>query len=429
MRRAPITIQQEGIPEEAGLVPCILWGFSPSLILPWFPGYPSSMDERRLLLGSEALALGVKLCRPQVIAAYPITPQTHIVECLAQMVEEGSLSPCRLVTVESELSSISLVMGASAGGARVFTATASQGLALMHEILHWVAGMRFPVVLANANRALGGPWILYMDQTDSLSQRDTGWIQLYCASAQEALDMVPMAYRLAEAHVLPVMVVIDGFWVSHTMEPVDVPSQEAIDSFLPPRKDEVKLDLENPQALGAPSPSDTFYRIKQEIQEEMERVLEAFPGYAGEYRELTGRNYCAVEHWYMDDARVVMVGLGGITGTARFTARRLREKGIKAGVVFPRVLRPFPAGELREVLQGREVVLVMNRALSPGMGGQLTQEVKAALYGLPRAPRVVEWMAGLGGVDPVPLAMEKAVARALEGEEVIWTLQPVGARR
>ncbi len=387
------------------------------------------MVEKQLMLGSEALALGVKLCRPQVIAAYPITPQTHIVECLAQMVEKGELSPCRLVTVESELSSISLVLGASAGGARVFTATASQGLALMHEILHWVAGMRFPVVLANANRALGGPWILYMDQADSLSQRDTGWIQLYCASAQEALDMVPMAYRIAETHLLPVMVIMDGFWISHTMEPVEAPSQEAIDAFLPPRCDELKLDLDNPQALGAPSPSDTFYQIKREIQEEMERVLEAFPQYAQEYNQLTSRSYRLVEHWFMEDAQIALVGLGGITGTARYTAQRLREKGIKAGVVFPRSLRPFPGQEMRRLLKEVELVLVMNRALSPGMGGQLTQEIQSTLYGLPRVPQVTDWMAGLGGIDPTPWAIGEAVNRALKGERKIWTDRPIGAKR
>ncbi len=387
------------------------------------------MGDKQLMLGSEALALGVKLCRPQVIAAYPITPQTHIVECLAQMVKRGELSPCRLVTVESELTSISLVMGASAGGVRVFTATASQGLALMHEILHWVAGMRFPVVLANANRALGGPWILYMDQTDSLSQRDTGWVQLYCASAQEALDMIPLAYKIAETHLLPVMVVMDGFWISHTMEPVETPPREAIDTFLPPRNDELKLDLDNPQALGAPSPSDTFYTIKREIQEEMEEILEAFPRYAREYSLITGRSYRPVEHWFMEDAQIALVGLGGITGTARYTARKLRERGIKAGVVFPRFLRPFPRDGLREVLQGVETVLVMNRSLSPGMGGQLTQEIQGALYGLPGAPKVVDWMAGLGGVDPTPRAIEEAVDRAIKGENTVWTEHPIGAKR
>jgi len=378
------------------------------------------MAEGRLMLGSEAMALGVKLCRPRVIAAYPITPQTHVMECLAQMVDDGELSPCRFVTVESELSSISLVMGASAAGSRVFTATASQGLALMHEILHWVAGMRFPVVLANANRSLGGPWILYMDQTDSLSQRDTGWIQLYCAGAQEALDMVPVAYRMAEAHLLPVMVVMDGFWISHTLEPVEVPSQEQVDEFLPACKSPMVLDLKNPQALGAPTPSSTFYRIKLEIQEEMERVLEMFPGCFREYASVTGRNYGVMGYWGMDDAKIALLGLGGITGTARFASSALRKKGIRAGVVFPRILRPFPSRELRGLLSEVEVVLVMNRALSPGMGGHLTQEVKSALYGMDDPPRVVEWMTGLGGMDPTPEAIERAVLDAMEGRERIW---------
>ncbi len=373
------------------------------------------------MLGSEALALGVKLCRPQVIAAYPITPQTHIVECLAQMVEEGELSPCRLVTVESELSSISLVLGASAGGARAFTATASQGLALMHEILHWVAGMRFPVVLANANRALGGPWILYMDQTDSLSQRDTGWAQIYSASAQEALDMVPLAYRVAEAHLLPVMVVMDGFWISHTLEPVEAPEQKEIDRFLPPREDQLHLDLANPQALGAPTSSTTFYTIKKGIQEEMENLLKTFYQYAQEYASFTGRGYSMVETWDMEDAQVALVGLGGITGTARHTAKLLRRKGIKAGVIFPRLLRPFPKEEIRKALEKVETVLVMNRSLSPGMGGQLTQEIQSALYPLDSSPQVVDWLAGLGGIDPTPEAIKWAVIEALKGEERIWS--------
>jgi pyruvate/2-oxoacid:ferredoxin oxidoreductase alpha subunit len=387
------------------------------------------MAERQLMLGSEALALGVKLCRPQVIAAYPITPQTHIVECLAHMVEEGELSPCRLVTVESELSGISLVLGASAGGARVFTATASQGLALMHEILHWVAGMRFPVVLANANRALGGPWILYMDQTDSLSQRDTGWVQIYSANAQEALDMVPLAYRIAEAHLLPVMVVMDGFWISHTLEPIEAPGQEEIDRFLPPRKDELQLDLTNPQALGAPTSSTTFYTIKKGIQEEMENLLRAFTEYAQEYTSFTGRGYNTVETWDMEDAQIALAGLGGITGTARHTAKLLRREGIKAGVIFPRLLRPFPEEEIRKALEGVEIVLVMNRSLSPGMGGQLTQELKTALYHLDSPPQVVDWLAGLGGVDPTPEAIKGAVTKALKGEKRIWSRKPTGPQR
>ncbi len=382
-----------------------------------------------LMLGSEAMAFGVKLCRPQVIAAYPITPQTHIVECLADMVEGGKLTPCRFVTVESELSSISVALGASGAGARVFTATSSQGLALMHEILHWVAGMRLPVVLANANRALGGPWILYMDQTDSLSQRDTGWIQVYCASVQEALDMVPLAYRVAENHLLPVMVVMDGFWISHTMEPVSVPSQGDIDAFLPPRSDRLFMDLSDPQALGAPTSSTTFYAIKREIQEEMEGVLRGFLDYAKEYASFSGRLYRIVEAWHMDDAEVALVGLGGIIGTARYTCSILRSRGIRAGVVFPRFFRPFPVEGMRDALRNVKVVVAMNRAFSPGVGGQLTQEIKWALYSLDSPPRVVDWMAGLGGVDPTPEAIEEAVVRALQGEDVIWMENPVGPQR
>ena len=273
---------------------------------------------KKVLEGSHAVSEAVRLAKVQVMSAYPITPQTHIVEALSEYCTDGTMA-ARFLLVESEHSAMAAVIGASSGGARTFTATSSQGLALMHELLHWASAARLPIIMAEVNRALAPGWNIWMDQTDSLAQRDTGWIQLYCEDGQDVFDTTLQAYRLAEAVNLPVMVVLDAFFLSHTFEPVDVPDQDLVDRFLPPFSPRIELNTSDPFAMGQMAPPTVYMEMRHDIQKAMEQVPKIFSKVEQEFAAIFCRSYGPVERVHCDDAQVIMV----VTGTAASTCRKV----------------------------------------------------------------------------------------------------------
>jgi pyruvate/2-oxoacid:ferredoxin oxidoreductase alpha subunit len=284
---------------------------------------------KKVMVGNHAVSLGVKLARAEVISAYPITPQTQVVEMLSEMCGSGELA-ARFIKVESEHSAMAACCGASAAGVRTFTASSSQGLALMHEMLHWAAGGRHPVVMANINRAMGPGWNIWADQNDSLSQRDTGWIQLYCETNQEVLDTTIQAFKLAEAVDLPVMVILDAFFLSHTSEPVDVPDQALVDEFLPQREARLKLDTAEPRAFNALVRPEDYMEMRWDQQEAMATARRMFDEIDADWGVLTGRRWGAIERYQAEDAELILVTSGTITSTARDVVdrapRRRRER-------------------------------------------------------------------------------------------------------
>jgi pyruvate/2-oxoacid:ferredoxin oxidoreductase alpha subunit len=365
---------------------------------------------RKVIIGNHAVSWGVQLARAEVISAYPITPQTQVVEELSEMCSSGRLR-ARFIKVESEHSAMAAVIGASATGARTFTATSSQGLALMHEMLHWASGSRLPVVMANVNRALGPGWNIWTDQSDSLSQRDTGWVQLYCETNQEVLDTTIMAFRLAESLDVPVMVVLDAFFLSHTSEPVDIPDQELVDEFLPKREPTYRLDVNDPRSFGALVKPDDYMEMRFHLQQSMRDVLPMYEAIEHEWESIVGRRYHAVESYHAVDATTVLVTSGTITSTARHAIDARRARGEKVGLVKVKMFRPFPAELLRDALRGVERVAVLDRNLSPGSGGIFAEELRGALYDLPdgERPAVHGLVLGLGGRDVTPATIDAII--------------------
>jgi pyruvate/2-oxoacid:ferredoxin oxidoreductase alpha subunit len=367
---------------------------------------------KKVIVGNHAVSLGVKLARCEVISAYPITPQTQVVEMLSEMCANGDLS-ARFIKVESEHSAMAACIGASAAGARTFTATSSQGLVLMHEMLHWAAGARHPVVMANVNRALGPGWNIWADQNDSLSQRDTGWIQLYCETNQEVLDTTVQAFKLAETVNLPVMVLLDAFFLSHTSEPVDIPSQELVDGFLSRREAALKLDTSAPHAFNALVRPDDYMDMRLDQQQAMRRAEGVLQRIDAEWANLTGRCYGALETYREDDADLLLVTSGTITSTAREVVDERRARGERVGLVKFRMFRPFPTHTLRQVLRGIRRVAVLDRNVSPGHGGIFAEEMRSALYDLPLddRPQLFGYVLGLGGRDVTPSVIHDVIDR------------------
>ncbi|SMB99285.1 pyruvate ferredoxin oxidoreductase, alpha subunit [Thermanaeromonas toyohensis ToBE] len=356
---------------------------------------------REYLNGNEAVAQAVRLARAEVVAAYPITPQSTIVEEIAAQIARGEME-AEYIRVESEHAALAACFGAAVSGSRVFTATSSQGLAYMFEMLHYVSGARTPMVMAVANRGLAAPWTIWADHQDSISCRDTGWIQLYVETAQEALDTCLQAYKIAEdPQVLtPVMLCLDGYVLSHTEEIVDIPSQEDVDCFLPPYQPQVLVDTQSPVVFGVGAGPDTYPAFKEAQQAAMERAKEAIKRVDEEFYALFGRRYGGLlEDYRCQDAEVILVTLGAITGTAREVVDFLRQEGARVGVLRLRALRPFPVEDLRQALKGARVVAVLDRNCSFGYEGVVCTEVKAALFGLQQPPAVVGFIAGLGGQD------------------------------
>lgn len=383
---------------------------------------PANIEDIRLLNGNHAVAWGVRLAQPDVAPLYPITPQTPILEKLIDFQSENAFD-AELVTPESEHSAMAACIAASAAGARVFTATSSQGLMLMHELLHFAAGARTPMVMFNVNRTPASPWGFWPDQIDSLSQRDTGWVQLYSESPQESLDSVIQAFRLAEATDLPVMVSHDAFYVSHALEPVSVPPAAMVQGFLPRPERPMKLDPGLGQSLGAPVGQSAWNATRRDLDAAMARV----PGLTDEtgriWGQMTGRARAVFETYRLDGAEVVFVTMGSMAGTVREAIDRLRDDAIAAGLLKLRLFRPFPAAHLRAALAGVPCVVVLDRNYSPGMGGVLHQELKAALYGMDKAPPLHGMLTGIGGVD-VPVATIERLARdcraATASPDPVW---------
>ena len=376
---------------------------------------------KKVISGNHAVAYGVMLSHPKVIAAYPITPQTTIVEYLASSCADGTLN-AKFINVESEHSAMAACIGASATGVRVFTATASHGLALMHEMLHIASFMRLPIVMANVNRALG-IWNIHSDQTDSLSQRDTGWLQFYCQSNQEVLDTVIQAYKISEKVALPSMLVLEGFLLSHTSEIVDIPEIELVDSYLPEYSPLYMLNPEDPHAFGAIVSPEHYLEFRYKAQKAMHDALIIVKEVGEEFEEVFGRSYGLIEKYKTEDAKLILAASGTVASTSRLVVDERRERGEKVGMVNIRLFRPFPTEEIRMALQGAEKVAVIDRNISLGGGGVFAQEIKSSLCNLLHKPLVYGFIAGLGGRDVTPKLIHHVIGHTLateRPEEIIW---------
>ncbi len=380
------------------------------------------------LEGSQAIARAVALCRPQVVSAYPITPQTHIVENLARLVADGALA-CEFVSVESEHSAASVVLGAAAAGARAYTASASQGILLMSEVLYNIAGLRLPLVLTCANRALSAPLSIWNDQQDSMAVRDAGWIQLYCAGNQEAVDTTIQAFRIAQDTELPVMVCVDGFTLTHTLEPIEIPDQAAVDAFLPPLHFARALDPARPLSLGTLVSPEWFTEARHSQHGALLAAAADIEAADRDWAAATGRAWGGLlEVDGPQDARIGLLTLGSISGTMA-DARAASPDLPPVRLLRLRAFRPFPAAALQAACAGLETLVVLERALSPGGEGIVTAEVRAALYGREPAPAVRGFAVGLGGRD-VPMAIyRRAVEAALAPGEGTFAILDVDPRR
>lgn len=374
---------------------------------------------KEVINGNQAAASGAWLSGFQVTAVYPITPQTQISEDLAEKVAENPLykisenltkkavknSPRKVefICVESEQSALAVCIGAEAAGVRTFTATSSEGLLYMHELLHQASGLRLPIVMVNVNRAVYGPsWILWADQQDSLSQRDTGWIQLYCEDNQEVLDTVIMAYKIGESKeiLLPVMVVSEGFILSHTYKEVDVPDQKLVDLYLPPYQPAYKLDPKNPFTIGALASPEVYMEMRIQAQEAMERAKTVIEEEDRNFKKVFDRGYGVVETYGAKNPEVLLVTSGTITGTAREVIDEMASQ--KIGLLKIKMFRPFPTETIREILKDVRKVAVIDRDTSLGAGGIFCQEIKSALYPSQSKPQVFGFIDGLGGRDVKP---------------------------
>ncbi len=376
---------------------------------------------REFLEGSHAIAEVIKSCKPGVISAYPITPQTHIVEDLAQMVSDGQLKS-QFVNVESEHSAASVVLGASATGVRVYTATSSQGLFYMQEVVFNIAGMRLPVVMTCANRAISAPINIWNDQQDSISLRDAGWFQVYAEDNQEAVDFHLIGYRLAEDKrvMLPVMVCMDGFILTHGMETVDMPEQEKVNKFLPDYNALYKLDPAEPISMGLLADPDYYMETRFAIQETMKESLGYLSGISKEFNSVFGRDYkdLLVEEYQVKDAEKVIVAMGSVCGTVKEVVDEQRAKGKKVGLLRIITYRPFPYARVYEALKDVAKVAVLDKAVSLGAWAPVSVEIKAAFYGKKKGPKIVSsFVAGLGGRD-ITLETIHEIFRRLSGKEV-----------
>jgi len=346
--------------------------------------------------GSRAVAEAVAMCRPQVICAYPITPQTHIVEALSEMVRTGQLCGCEFINVESEFAALSVAIGASAAGARAYTATASQGLLFMAEAVYNASGLGLPIVMTIGNRAVGAPINIWNDHSDAMSMRDAGWIQLYAESNQEAADLHLQAFRLAEELSCPVMVCMDGFILTHAYERVDLPSQEQVDAYLPRFDPRQVLDPAGPVSIGAMVGPEAFMEVRYLAHHKQLRALDRIPELSAEFFEQFGRNSGGLLRTYRTDgAECIVVALGSVNGTIQDVVDDLRDTGMRIGSVSISSFRPFPLAALRAALQSATKVIVIEKSLAVGLGGMLSNDVQLALSGLKIEVQTV--IAGLGG--------------------------------
>jgi len=365
--------------------------------------------------GSHAVAEAVALSRPEIICAYPISPQTHIVEGVGEMVKTGELQNCEFINVESEFAALSVAIGSSAAGARTYTATASQGLLFMAEAVYNASGLGLPIVMTIGNRAIGAPINIWNDQSDSMSMRDAGWIQLFAETNQEAADLHIQAFKLAEALSLPVMVCMDGFILTHAYERVDIPSQKQVDAFLPPYQPRQVLDPANPYSIGAMVGPEAFMEVRYLAHAKQLLALEEIPHIAAEFKQIFGRDSGGLIHCYRtEDAETFVISLGSVCGTIKDVVDEMREDGARIGVVSLCAFRPFPLEALRSVLEQATRIVVVEKSLAPGRGGVVASDVRYALRGMPRPVHTV--VAGLGGRPITRPSLHELFDRALRDE-------------
>jgi pyruvate ferredoxin oxidoreductase alpha subunit len=372
---------------------------------------------KKVIDGSMAVAEAVKVCRPHVISAYPITPQTHIVENLSQFVADGDLKS-QFVNVESEFGAASVILGASATGARAYSTTTSQGLLLMTEVLFNIAGLRFPVVITCANRAVSAPINIWNDQQDVMTIRDSGWILLFAEDNQEAADMHLQAFKIGEHPeiMLPVMVNMDGFILTHAFEPIEFIDQKMADEFLPPYKPELYLTTKNPLTFGILAEPDWYMETRYRLQKAIEASSDMIEEVADQFKRTFGRYQGGlVEKYRLEGAETVIVSMGSVVGTIKEVTDELRDKGKKVGVLKIRAFRPFPKEAIYDALKNVKNVIVMEKAISLGATGILYDEIKAALYGKPSQPKISGFIAGLGGRDIPKESIMKVIEKGEAG--------------
>jgi len=365
--------------------------------------------------GSQAVAAAVARCRPEVISCYPITPQTHIVENLAARVRRGEIGHCQFINAESEFGALSILIGASAAGARTYTATGSQGLLFMAEAVYNASGLGLPIVMTIGNRAIGAPINIWNDHSDSMSMRDAGWIQVFAETNQEAVDLHVQSFRLAEELSCPVMVCMDGFILTHAYEPVEIPTQEQVDAFLPPYIPVQVLDPADPVTIGAMVGPEAFAEVRYLAHHKQLRALERIPQLSAEFREKFGRTSGGLTDAYRtDDADTIIVALGSVNGTIREAVDDLREEGIKVGSLKIGSYRPFPIGQVRAVLHPAKRAIVVEKDLAVGKGGIVSSDVKMALRGLSTIVQTV--IAGLGGRSITKASLTRMIREARAGK-------------
>lgn len=365
--------------------------------------------------GSRGVAEAVALCRPEIICAYPISPQTHIVEALGELVKRGELKNCDFINVESEFAAMSVAIGASAAGARAYTATASQGLLFMVEAVYNAAGLGLPIVMTVANRAIGAPINIWNDHSDTMSQRDCGWIQLFAETNQEALDLHIQAFRLAEELSLPVMVCMDGFILTHAYERVDMPTQNQVDAYLPAYEPRQVLDPREPVSIGAMVGPEAFTEVRYLAHAKQMQALDLIPQYAAEFKGIFGRDTGGLVHTYRaDDAETMVVALGSVLGTIKDTVDDLREQGEKIGVLGITSFRPFPLQQVHQALAHAKRVVVIEKSLAVGIGGIVSMNVRTALAGTNIPNSAV--ISGLGGRAVTKKSLEEVFRKAMRDE-------------
>lgn len=369
--------------------------------------------------GSHAVAEAVGLSRPEVICAYPISPQTHIVEALGEMVKSEELKTCEFINVESEFAAMSVAIGSSAAGARTYTATASQGLLFMAEAVYNASGLGLPIVMTVANRAIGAPINIWNDHSDSMSQRDCGWIQLFAETNQEAADLHIQAFKLGEELSLPVMVCMDGFILTHAYERVDIPTQEQVDAFLPPYSPRQILDPASPVSIGAMVGPEAFTEVRYLAHAKQMQALDLIPKIAEEFKTIFGRE-CGglVRPYKLDDAETIVIALGSVLGTIKDTVDEMREEGIKIGVLGINSFRPFPLSAVRNALSHAKRIVVLEKSLAIGIGGIVATDVRLALDGLDT--RLYTVIAGLGGRSITRTSLHRVFREAISD-----TLEPL----
>ena len=370
--------------------------------------------------GSHAVALAVAMSRPEVICAYPISPQTHIVEGLGEMVKSGALERCEFINVESEFAAMSVAIGASAAGARAYTATASQGLLFMAEAVYNASGLGLPIVMTVANRSIGAPINIWNDHTDSMSMRDAGWLQIFAETNQEALDLHIQAFKIAEELSLPVMVCMDGFILTHAYERVDVPDQALVDRFLPPYEPRQVLDPNEPVTIGAMVGPEAFTEVRYLAHAKQMQALDLIPHIADEFKQLFGRDSGGLIKTYrLEDAETIVIALGSVLGTIKDTVDDMRKQGIKIGVLGITSYRPFPIHAIREATANAKRIVVIEKCFAVGIGGIVSRDVRSAVRNRPQP--VLTVVAGLGGRPITKASLNKLLLEAIADQLELLT--------